>query len=116
MAVVWRTTCGDTRLAAKLETSLASPLAGLIEQMGDALSRQPVAAGVTERMVGRGLTFFVEPLPQTAAGPGPQGYGPLLAALAEELDDRCGAEAYMGTLQRSELGDSRPVLLGRRSH
>ena len=60
------------------------------------LPRQAVAARVAERVVGLGLALFVEPLAQAAAGPGPQGYGPLLAALPEELDDRGGAEAYVG--------------------
>ena len=61
--------------------SLARPLAGLIEQMLDALARQAVATRVAERIVGCGLTFLVEPLAQTAAGSGPQGYGSLLVRL-----------------------------------
>ena len=93
--------------------SLASSLAGLIEQMGDALSRQAVAARVAERIVGCGLTLLVEPLAQTAAGPGPQGYGSLLASFPEELDDRGGAEAYVGAPQRNELGDTRPGVVQR---
>ena len=64
--------------------------------MGDALPRQAVAARVAERVVGLGLALFVEPLAQAAAGSGPQWYGPLLAALPEELDDRGGAEAHVG--------------------
>ena len=59
IAVVWRTTCGDTRLAARLGTSLASSPAGLIEQVGDALPRQAVAARVAERIVGRGFERIV---------------------------------------------------------
>lgn len=47
--------------------------------MGDALSRQAVAARVAERVVGCSVTLFGEPVAQTAAGPDPQGYGPLLA-------------------------------------
>ena len=64
--------------------------------MGDALSRQAAAARVAERIVWCGLTLLVEPLAQTAAGPGPQGYGSLLAPLSEELDDRGGTEAHVG--------------------
>ena len=66
-------------LGGQARTSLASPPAGLIEQMGDALSRQAGAAGVAERVVGLGLALFIEPLPQAAASPRPQGYGPLLS-------------------------------------
>ena len=83
-------------LGGQARASLASPLAGLVEQMADTLSRQAVAARVAERIVGRGLTLFVEPLAQAAAGPGPQGNGPLLASFPEELDDGGGAEAYVG--------------------
>ncbi len=89
-------------------TSLMCPLARLIKQMGDALSRQAVAARVAERIVGRGLTFLVEPLAQTAAGSGPQGYGSLLAPLSEELDDCGGAEAHVCAPKRHELGDTGP--------
>ena len=91
---------GQTRI------SVASPSAGLSKQMGDALSRQAIASSVAERVVGRGLAFFVEPLAQAAAGPGPQRYGPLLAALPEELHNRGGAEAYIGALYRHEHGDT----------
>ena len=47
-------------------------------------------------IVGCGLALLVEPLAQTAAGPGPQGYRSLLAPLSEELDDRGGTEAHVG--------------------
>ena len=42
-------------LGGQARTSLASPLAGLIEQMGNPLPRQTVAACVTEGIVGRDL-------------------------------------------------------------
>ena len=98
-------------LGGQARTSLVSSPTSLIEQMSDPLSRQPVAAGVAERIVGRGLTLFVEPLAQTAAGPGPQGDGALLAALSEELDERGTAEAYVGAPHRNELRDPRPSVV-----
>ena len=49
-------------LGVQARTSLPSSPAGLIEQMGDALPRQAVAARVAERIVGRGFALFVEPL------------------------------------------------------
>ena len=100
-------------LGVQARTSHPSSPAGLIEQMGDALPRQAVAARVAERIVGRGFALFVEPLAQAAAGPGPQGYGPLLAALSEELNDRGGAEAYVGVPHGNQFGDPRPGVVQR---
>ena len=70
MAVVRRMTCGDTRLATRLGHRWRARPARLIEQMGDALSCQAVAEGVSERVVGCGLVLFVELPAQAAAGPG----------------------------------------------
>lgn len=70
------------------------------------VKRSPRA--LRERVVGLGPALFVEPLAQAAAGPRPQGYGPLLASFPEELDDRGGTEAHVGAPQHHELGDARP--------
>ena len=103
--VMYRTSIARVRSAASSNASLKD----LIEQVGDTLSRQAAAARVTERVVGCGLALLVDPLRQTAAGPGPHGYRSLLAALSEELDDGGGAEAYLGAGSPTSSDTRAPV-------